>query len=207
MPTTKAILETYGMLITLGVQGGPVTEAQMSVAAKVWGKILGDVSDTELEGAVMSYLRDPKVCQFWPQPGTLLNHIPSRQAAAIDDADEVFGQAMAYLIAHPPRWVPKGEWGPRYYTPDAAPDLEPLRYPPPPWPEDRTDAITRATAAMGGLTKYSHAETGGYASQQAEKTWKAAYRAIRKGDALALEGAKVSRLTGPDRRQITAEAK
>lgn len=206
MCSKAAIGILFGKLIRAGVANIP-PESNLEALVDDWEELMPDITDAELMAALAAYRRDPKVCQFWPQPGTLIGLVPSRQAAAIDDADVVFGQAMRYLIDYPPRWVPRGQNGPRYHTPDAAPDLEPMRYPPPPWPEDRTDAINRATAAMGGLTKYSHAETGGYASQQAEKTWKAAYRAIRKGDALALECAKVSRLTGPDRRMITAEAK
>ena len=206
MASKAAIAAVFAKLIRAQVANAPAPH-DFEALVDDWADLMPDITDADLAAALAAYRRDPKVCQFWPQPGTLIGLVPSRQAAAIDDAEVVFGQAMRYMIDHPPRWVPKGENGPRYYTPDAAPDLEPMRYPPPPWPEDRTDAINRATAAMGGLTKYSHAETGGYASQQAEKTWKAAYRAIRKGDALALEGAKVARLTGPDRRAITAEAK
>ena len=205
MPSHTAILEVFGLFGTLAVQGGPSTEAQFDLAAKAWGMILKDVSDSDMKEAAMAYLRDEKVCQFWPQPGTLIGRIPSRQAAAVDDAHEVFGQAMTYLMNCPPRWVRPGFPHTKFHEP--GPGLVPVVYPPPPWPEDRTDAINRATAAMGGLTKFTHAETGSYAAQQAEKTWKAAYQAIRKGDALAVEGAKVSHLTGPDRRMITAEAK
>lgn len=204
MCSKAAIGILFGKLIRAGVANIP-PDSSLEALVDDWEELMPDVADAELMAALAAYRRDPKVCQFWPQPGTLIGLIPSRQAAAVDDAHEVFGQAMTYLMACPPRWIAPGFPHTKFHEP--GPGLVPVVYPPPPWPEDRTDAITRATAAMGGLTKYTHAETGSYAAQQAEKTWKAAYQAIRKGDALAIEGAKVSRLTGPGRRQITAEAK
>jgi len=204
MCSKAAIGILFGKLIRAGVANIP-PDSSLEALVDDWEELMPDVADAELMAALAAYRRDPKVCQFWPQPGTLIGLIPSRQAAAVDDAHEVFGQAMTYLMACPPRWIAPGFPHTKFHEP--GPGLVPVVYPPPPWPEDRTDAITRATAAMGGLTKYTHAETGSYAAQQAEKTWKAAYQAIRKGDALAIEGSKVSRLTGPGRRQITAEAK
>lgn len=201
MPSSKAIFEAFGLLGTLGVQGGPANEDAFAAAAKIWGMILKDMTDKDLLEATLAYLRDEKVCQFWPQPGMLLARVPGRQAALLDDSEEMFTKAMNYLMSCPPRWVDPEAPNIGYYDP--APGRVPKKYPPPPWPPERHDAVMRATEAMG-LERYTRAEHD-IQQGRAKDAWMRAYRAAVKGESIAIEGAAIRQITG-GQRQI-AEAK
>ncbi len=50
-----------------------------------------DLTDDDLAAATRAYLRSPKA-GWWPAPGEVLALVPRRQAAAIEDADEVWGE-------------------------------------------------------------------------------------------------------------------
>jgi len=202
MCSKAAIGILFGKLIRAGVANIP-PDSCLEALVDDWEELMPDITDADLMAALAAYRRDPKVCQFWPQPGTLIGLVPSRQAAALDDSEEMFTKAMNYMMACPPRWVDPQFPNTKLYEP--GPGLVPAKYPPPPWPPERHEAVIRATEAMG-LEKYTRAEHE-IQQNRAKDAWIRAYKTVVKEGALALEGAKVSRLTGPDRRAITAEAK
>lgn len=110
MATVDAITEAFRTLRANGVRGGPPSGSDAEAkdarlrAVKTWAALLQDISDEQLSQAVMAYLRDPTVCQWWPQPGLLLARVPERRAALIDTADEAWGVLMRLAQVH--GWVP-----------------------------------------------------------------------------------------------------
>lgn len=109
---------------------GPRGREATDLAVATWEACLADVSDGELEAALLAYLRDGEVCQFWPQPGKLRDRVPGRQAAQIDDSDLAWGEATRWVRDHarhflvdrvirggkvvelgPPPWEGRGETG------------------------------------------------------------------------------------------------
>lgn len=81
--------------------------------ARLWLSMTADVTDEDLQCAIASYLRDPKVCQWYPQPGTLLAHLPGRRDAQIDNADELWGVVLS-AVRHAGSY-----WKPEWKGPDA----------------------------------------------------------------------------------------
>ena len=149
MPSNKAIIESFGVLGAAGVQGGPADKGQIDAAAKVWGMVLGDLTDADLEKAVIAYLRDEKVCQFWPQPGVLLARAPGRKPP-LDDSSEVWGEVCAWTrdsrnavgILYPSDRSRPAPWAEGAPVCEGQPARDPIR-----------DAAIRAgVRAMNGLT-------------------------------------------------------
>jgi hypothetical protein len=93
MATKTAILTAIQMLQSLGIQNAPRPE-QIPGLVAVWLEDFADLSDEDLALALREFRRDPKVCQFWPQPGTILASHPSRKLAAIDDSGEAWGRVL-----------------------------------------------------------------------------------------------------------------
>lgn len=208
MITKDDIKTAFAYLRAGGSRGGPEAStdpeslATLRLTFQVYEDTLSDWDADKLKRACMAWLRG-KDAKWWPTPGDLRSTLPEGQAAALDDSEEVFTKAMNYMMACPPRWVDPQFPNTKLYEP--GPGLVPAKYPPPPWPPERHEAVIRATEAMG-LEKYTRAEHE-IQQNRAKDAWIRAYKTVVKEGALALEGAKVSRLTGPDRRMITAEAK
>jgi hypothetical protein len=137
MATRNAILQAFGILSGAGVKGGPSTPNQRRITVSAFEACLADLTDSELEAAVFAYLRDPAVCQWWPQPGILLVRAPGRRVDEIDDGDEAWGEVLAWVqgaamsILHP-------------NTYEGAPPA-----PVPPW--DAPEAGSRGAAIAGAL--------------------------------------------------------
>ena len=57
MPSEAAIYNTFALLTSLGVKGGPIGEAQTEMAAAGWSMMLSDVNDADLKAAVEFILK------------------------------------------------------------------------------------------------------------------------------------------------------
>ena len=146
MATIGAILEVFDLLWDVGVAKGPdpIDEDGVQRMSKVWNMLLKDVSDDELTAAVANYLRDGKVCQWWPQPGVLISRVPSRQTAVIRDYGEAWAMVLDYV---------RSDWRPHRIhrtQADGSFGPDPVVYP---WQDGtpRAVAIDRAVASLGGL--------------------------------------------------------
>ena len=81
--------------------------------ATLWFNLTQDVTDDALGQALAAYLRDPKVCGRYPQPGHILARVPGRVDPMLDDADEAWGDvkrvvdSLAVVILHgsPEQWA------------------------------------------------------------------------------------------------------
>ena len=119
MATRKAIIQSMAILRANGVKGGPPDRGAIDLVVATWEATFADVDDKTLERAVFTFLRDPKVCQFWPQPGVLLERVPGRAASQVDDADEAWGEVTGWIRKHAitiqnggcpiPPWMPPAE--------------------------------------------------------------------------------------------------
>lgn len=60
------------IIATLGEQYGKTVTP---LVARVYWQALKPYSDEEVEQALVAYISDPDVCQYWPQPGALIAKI------------------------------------------------------------------------------------------------------------------------------------
>lgn len=62
--------------------------------AKAYWQVLKEHTDEQVEQAVMAYIGDPDVCNFWPQPGAIKAKIigteKQQQTAITDNAQEAW---------------------------------------------------------------------------------------------------------------------
>jgi hypothetical protein len=202
MPSNKAIIESFGVLGAAAVQGGPADKGQIDAAAKVWGMVLGDLSDADLEKAVLAYLRDEKVCQFWPQPGVLLARAPGRKPP-IDDSSEAWGEAAAWIRDS------RNAVGILYtagYT-DRAPWAEgaPVREGQPVRDQVRDAAIRAGIRAMGGcsaLLNLGDRDLSSDTEAGLRKAFRDAYTSSKTTGLRAAADQAITVLTGGGARQI-----
>lgn len=96
MATKAAVSAIFHKLMASEVAGGPKTPETFKLAVDDWVDILADVTDEDLANAYRGYRRDPKACQFWPQPGTLMSYAPGRKPP-VDDSAEAWGEASAWI--------------------------------------------------------------------------------------------------------------
>jgi hypothetical protein len=185
MASKAAIAAIFNKLLASDVAGGPRTPEGIHVAVEDWVDLLSDVTDDELVTAYRVYRRDSKACQYWPQPGTLIDRIPSRAIAALDDADDAWAEVEREWIRHGSAivfgrpYVPSWIGGPR---------------------EQTIAAGLVAVNGLRGLTTLS----GETAKSFARRDFLAAYRTAKKGAALAVEGAAVAQIVGPTAKRIEA---
>ena len=197
MATKEAIRTAFQTFVALGLREMPATPEELRARIEVWAALLPDISDADLEAAVVAYLRDPTDSEFFPRtPGKLLKFAPNR--ATPDEADELFPAVMRYMDDHPKRWHDPSNPHISYDHPYRG--TVPVPRPPPPWTEAQAEAVSRATDAIGGVKGWALHERGSYAATQAEATWKRVYRAARRGEAQAIEARTVQQVTGGQRR-------
>lgn len=202
MPSSKAIVESFGVLGAAAVQGGPTTKGQIDAAAKVWGMVLGDLSDADLESAIMAYLRDEKVCQFWPQPGVILARAPGRKAP-IDDSAEAWGEASSWIqdsrnaigILYPSSRSRPAPWAEGAPVDPGAPPRDPIR-----------DAAIRAgVQTMGGaiaLLNLGDPHLSTDTLPALRKAFRDAYTSAKATALREVEGQAVAALTSSGAKQI-----
>jgi len=130
--------------------------------ANLWLGLTEDVSDEGLASALGSYLRDPKVCSRYPQPGLILARVPGRVDPLVDDADEAWGDvkrvvddlAVTILHGNPEQWaalVPEGvEEDPEGRRGGLVPALRQLIGSRLSGPPARREAALQALEAVGG---------------------------------------------------------
>lgn len=91
MPSPECLLHNLKRLVRC--TANPPTAEILADLSADWMGILGDMSDQDLDAAVVAYLRAPS--PFWPTPGQLLALTPQKQLAAIDDAEEAWEHVCA----------------------------------------------------------------------------------------------------------------
>jgi hypothetical protein len=94
MASQKAINDSIRLLTANGLQGAPSTPERIALVAQTWAAVLADLDDATLQAAVLTHLRDPDACQFWPQPGKLLAATPQRRQLAAVDPETLWGQCL-----------------------------------------------------------------------------------------------------------------
>lgn len=175
MASQAAIVEFLETLDMLGYlterKGAPklTTPEARGRLAQVWFSLLVDITDGELAAALASYLRDPD-CQWYPQPGTLLAHVPGRKDANLDTSDELWGVVLSAVRSH------------GYYST-------------PSWTGPHAEAIEAGIQALGG---WQHlCSTLSADNQSAERaSFRSVVRTIQKRRALQTEAQAVNRIQG-----------
>lgn len=83
------------VIATLGEQYGKTVTP---LVARVYWQALKPYSDDEVEQALVAYISDPDVCQYWPQPGALIAKITgtSKQVDLSVEAQAINGWNEAY---------------------------------------------------------------------------------------------------------------
>lgn len=110
MASKQAITKALALLSQMGMRGGPASPDEAKALVAVWEALIPDVADEDLHAACVAYIRDPEVCQYWPQPGKLLERIPGRRAEAVDASDEAWGQLLRLVQAHGYYSPPGDKW-------------------------------------------------------------------------------------------------
>lgn len=153
-----------------------------------WMALLSDVSDEDLSGAVSAWLRG--ACPFWPTPGQLLELVPRRRMAAIDDSPTAWFAVLRYFRRGSFRSPNPGELDPS--------------------DPERDAAMRAAFNEIGGARAFGQ-------SQESEEQWWGkrfgeAYKAHRKrghvvAEVLQIGGPQAAaRLTGSGFRRIKGES-
>lgn len=176
MASEQAIVE---FVSTLGRQGllterkgaPPLSKEGAKVALlRDWHILLQDVTDEQLVVATAGYLRDPSCCDWYPQAGKILAHVPGR--ALGDRSDEMWGLVLAEMKR-------VGGWG----TPE--------------WPQADVAAITAGVNALGGWQHLcSSLTTTNITAERA--AFRSAARSASSGTVLQLTGLGKSPRIGAD---------
>jgi hypothetical protein len=158
-------------------RGGPrfQTPEQRAAVTRMWFEMVGEVSDDDLMYALKSYLRDPAVCQWYPQPGTILAHVPGRKEAELDDADELWG-----IVLRAVRDI--GSYG----TPT--------------WPEAQAERIEAGLQACGGFRSVCMQTTDEHVATRA--AFRNVVRTMQRRNVIRLEDRAVKQLTDKIQRRI-----
>jgi len=164
---------------TFGVPGNLV------VAIDVWRCALADLDAEGLKKACLCFLRSADA-RYWPTPGQLLSFVPSRQMAAIDDSDAAWGLMLSHVRRagwpRPPKAWDSQDKGWRLSK-----------------DEQQCRAMESGMQAVGGWLTLCALE--GEASIAAGRaSFRAAYRAVMKRQALAIELGSIERLLVGDAR-------
>jgi hypothetical protein len=111
MASKETMVKAMTLLQMSGVKGGPDGPEQIKLVLSTWERAFGEIPDSAMERAIDGFLMDPKVCQWWPQPGILIQHLPGFAAEDVDDADEAWGELMREFCnrsRHNAQWDWKG---------------------------------------------------------------------------------------------------
>lgn len=94
MPSPDAILRNLERLLR-NIRAGTVpSAAEFPDLAADWATLLPDLTDADLDAAVVAFLRGPN--PFWPTPGQVLEQVPARKREAlVDDAEAQWGRILA----------------------------------------------------------------------------------------------------------------
>jgi len=160
----------------------------------IWHSLLRDIDDGQLAAATAAYLRDPKVCQWYPQPGQIIARVPGERAAAVDDADVAWGECLA--------WTRRNAIVVLYGSAGRPGE-------PPPWAADelpRSKALARAMDSIGGpkaILNLGDRTLSTDTEAALRASFRNAYRAMRQQQIAAREDGNVTRLADVRRtRQI-----
>jgi hypothetical protein len=125
-----AVSEAIASFVRLGLKIPDGVDPEL--LPHIWEHVLQDLEPDQIRAATMAFLRDPKACRWWPQPGALLGYV---QAPA-DDFALRWAEVRGYV-----------------QSPDVALALLYTGKPPPPPWEGKPwgDAMKAAVAAAGGL--------------------------------------------------------
>ena len=149
--------------------------------ATMWSALLADVSDVHLAAALASYLRDPKVCQWYPQPGQIIARVPGASEANGDDAEIAWGECL--------KAVRQAAMVVLYPNPGQRFDIRKLIR----GDRSRQDAVSAALDAIDGPLAIINAEHGGKFDPMVamRAAFCRAYRSERKRLRLVVENAKI----------------
>jgi hypothetical protein len=158
-------------------RGGPKfnTPEQRAAVTRMWFEMVNEVSDDDLMLALRSYLRDPAVCQWYPQPGTIIDHVPGRQESKLDDSDELWGMVL---------WQVRNVGS--YGTPE--------------WPEAHKERIEGGLAACGGYRSVCMQTTEEHVASRA--SFRNVVRTMQRRNLIRLEDRHVKQLTDKITRRI-----
>ena len=144
MASINGIKNVLRMLRAQNLGRAP-NDCDAEVVIETWALLLADVTNDELKHATIDYMRDPKVCQWWPQPGALRARVPQhREPMQIRDYGEAWAMVLGYV---------RSDWRPHRIhrtQADGSFGPDPVVYP---WQDGspRAVAIDRAVASLGGL--------------------------------------------------------
>lgn len=144
-------------------------DEDLAALARAWLGLLFDITDDQLNAATVSYLRDPDCCEWYPQPGKILQHVPGRREADLDDGDELWG-----LVLTQARLVGGSS--------------EPT------WPEAHAARITAGLEACGGYRAVCAMSTDEHIAARA--SFRAVTRTLKARSEHRAEDARVLRLVG-----------
>lgn len=176
MATQDGIIAFVGELGRQGLlterKGAPDLTAKGAKAAllRSWHALMFDVTDAELAAGLVAYLRDPSCCEWYPQAGKILAHVPGRKAAGIDRTDELWGLVLAEVGR-------VGSWGV------------------PAWPEADREALEAGVTALGGWAHLCSTLTAENATAE-RASFRAAVRGVLERGRARLEDSKALQLTG-----------
>ena len=188
--------------------------------ANLWLGLTQDVTDDGIAAAMGAYLRDPKVCSRYPQPGLILARVPGYADPRVDDADEAWGDikrvvdtlAVTILHGNPDQWTALApdldEGDPRQRPGGLVPSLRRLIRSRLEGPPARREAALQALETIGGprawldaanwlgnrepITTARHSFRGAYRSAKPRVLAQAAARAIEGHTRARLEAARPS---------------
>ena len=131
------------------------TPQKVEEAIGIYTVVLGVLSDEEAMAACHSFISSPD-CRWWPAPGVLLAHAPSKQLDEVDRADEAFGAVLLAVRRH------------GFYSPP-----HPVDSPLHPVPAEH-DRMMAAVNAVGGWAYVCHSQASDIPSIRA--AFRNAYR-------------------------------
>lgn len=103
MASRRTIAGCFMTILTAGVVPPAVWqqdgEAAQDQTVGVWALLFGDVSDQQLEAAVLSWLRQP-ASRFWPTPGQIVEVLDRQSGQPRPDADAAYGRLLHQVRRH-----------------------------------------------------------------------------------------------------------
>ena len=147
--------------------------------AEVYARALCDLSREQLEDATITVIRSSS--PFWPTPGQLLAAVPERRAAAVDDSDAAWGEALRIVQG----------WGAhRLYDPDTWEKARPAD-------AAKAEALLAGVQAIGGWKELGRSTAEEHIAMRA--SFRSAYRAVGQRRSIQAEADVARRIAGGDR--------
>ena len=82
----------------MSMLGEQYNKSVTPLVLKAYWQALKHLSDEQLEQAAIDYISDPDVCQFWPQPGSLIAKIEGtsrdKQVVVQSEAEQAWGAVL-----------------------------------------------------------------------------------------------------------------